>query len=79
MGVSPDAQPIVEEDLATMASLLELPEGGMPIDGVVVVQWLDENGSSHIMFKTSNSYDSHLVGLLYMAAWKILEMNHGNS
>ncbi len=79
MGVSSDAQPIVEEDLATMASLLDLPEGGMPIDGVVVVQWLDEDGDSHIMFKTSNSYDSHLVGLLHMSAWKILDMNHGNS
>jgi len=79
MAVNPDAQPIVEEDLATMASLMELPQGSMPIDGVVVVQWLDEDGSSHIMFKTSHSYDSHLVGLLHMAAWKILDMNHGDS
>ena len=51
----------------------------MPLDGVVLIQYLDEDGDSHIMFKTSKSYDSHLVGLLHMAAWKILDMNHGNS
>ncbi len=79
MGVSSDAQPMVEEDLATMVSLMELPEGSMPLDGVVVIQYLDEDGDSHIMFKTSNSYDSHLVGMLYMAAWKVLEINHGDS
>ncbi len=81
MGVNHDAQPIVEEDLATMASLLELPEGDMPLDGVVVVQYLDKDGDSHIMFKTSDSYDSHLIGMLYMAAWQILnvKVNHGDS
>ena len=81
MAVNPDAQPIVEEDLATMASLLELPENSIVVDGVVVVQYIDGDGDSHVMFKTSDSYDSHLIGMLYMAAWQILniKMNHGDS
>ena len=79
MAVNPDAQPLIDEDLDTMANLLELPEDAMPLDGVVIVQYLDEDGDSHIMFKTSDSRDSHLVGMLHMAAWKILEINHGNS
>ncbi len=74
-------QPIVEEDLDTMASLLELPENSIVVDGVVVIQYLDEVGDSHVMFKTSDSYDSHLIGMLYMAAWQILNLkvNHGDS
>ena len=74
-------QPVVEEDLATMASLLELPENSIVIDGVVVIQYMDGDGDSHVMFKTSDSYDSHLIGMLYMAAWQILNLkvNHGDS
>ena len=78
MGVNSDAQPLIEEDLATMASFLNLPEGSMPIDGVAVVQYLDSDGETRIHFKTSDSYHSHLIGLLHMAAWQLMHMsNHG--
>ena len=80
MKSQPQPQPLIEEDLAAIASFLELPPNAMPIDGVVVLQYLDEDGETRIHFKTSDSYHSHLIGLLHMAAWQLMHMeNHGDS
>ncbi len=76
MAVTPQPQPLVEEDLATIANFLELPEGSMPLDGVVVIQYLDPDGETRIHFKTSDSYHSHLIGLLNMAAWQLMHMSN---
>lgn len=74
------AKPLIEKDLADMADIVELPEGCMPLDGVMVIQYLDEDGETHITFKTTDSYHSHSIGMLYMAAWQLMNLGeHGDS
>ncbi len=79
MGVNHDAhssRPLVEEDLAKMASFMELPDLAMPLDGVVILQYLDPDGETRLVFRTTDSYHSHSIGMLYMAAWQLMHMSN---
>ncbi len=66
---------LIEKDLAAMVDIVELPEGCMPIDGVMVVQYLNEEGETRITFKTTDSYTSHTIGMLQMASWQLMNMS----
>ncbi len=68
------ANPLIEKDLADMANIVELPENSMPIDGVIILQYLDDDGETRITFKTTDSYHSHSIGMMYMAQWQLMNI-----
>lgn len=66
----------IDLDLAAMSDIVELPAGCMPLDGVMVIQYLDEDGETRLMFKSTDSYHSHTIGMLNMAAWQIMHISN---
>ncbi len=71
---------LVESDLEAISQLFDdLPEGCMPIDGVVILQYLDPDGETRITFRTTDSYHSHSIGMLYMAQWQLMNIGENDT
>ena len=61
--------------LDTASALCDIPEGGIPLSGVTVIAYLDEDGENMFAFAThGDALRSSVIGLLAMVSHQLVHM-----